>query len=59
EFIVHRIFYMFMDNKIFVINSDERMVTFIIITHLRGQALQWVIPFIEKDRPCSAITGAS
>lgn len=56
---MHRIFYMFMDNKIFVIDSDECMVTFIIITHLRGLALQWVIPFIENDRPCSVITGAS
>lgn len=50
---------MFMDNKIFVIDSNECTVTFIIITHLRGLALQWVIPCIENDRPCSAITGAS
>nr|XP_021484494.1 protein FAM127A-like [Meriones unguiculatus] len=39
---------MFVDDKIF--DSHELKVTFL-ITRLKGRALQWVIPYIEKDSP--------
>lgn len=48
EFIVQTGAYMFVDEKVF--DSDELKVTFL-ITRLKGRALQWVIPYIEKDSP--------
>nr|XP_021482649.1 protein FAM127A-like [Meriones unguiculatus] len=48
EFILQTGSYMFVDEKIF--DSDELKVTFL-ITRLKGRALQWVIPYIQKDSP--------
>ncbi|XP_004875322.1 protein FAM127A [Heterocephalus glaber] len=48
EFIVQTGSYMFVDDKTF--SSDALKVTFL-ITRLTGPALQWVMPYIEKDSP--------
>uniref|UniRef100_A0A8C2QMM7 DUF4939 domain-containing protein n=1 Tax=Cricetulus griseus TaxID=10029 RepID=A0A8C2QMM7_CRIGR len=48
EFIVQTASYMFVDDKIF--DTDEIKVMFL-MTRLKGPALQWVIPYIEKDSP--------
>ncbi|CAH6780025.1 Rtl8b [Phodopus roborovskii] len=48
EFIVQTGSYMFVDDQVF--DTDELKVTFL-ITRLKGPALQWVIPYIEKESP--------
>lgn len=48
DFIVQTGAYMLVDEKIF--DCDEHKVTFL-ITRLKGQALEWVIPYIEQDSP--------
>ncbi|XP_023564379.1 retrotransposon Gag-like protein 8B [Octodon degus] len=48
EFIVQTGSYMFVDDKTF--SSDALKVTFL-ITRLTGPALEWVMPYIEKDSP--------
>lgn len=48
EFIVQTGSYMFVDDQVF--DTDSLKVTFL-ITRLKGRALQWVIPYIEKDSP--------
>lgn len=48
EFIVQTGSYMFVDDKTF--SSDALKVTFL-ITRLTGRALEWVMPYIQKDSP--------